>query len=143
METYGTGSAPQAGGNPASRVPRGFAEEILSLLGSLGRHFSAVTALAGEEAREAAELYIRLAVVLGAALLFAAFGYALFLFFVTFALAFLLGVPWAWVLLGLALLHFVIAGLCAFHVKTHWQTPIFTATKTEIGRDLDALKPKA
>jgi len=113
------------------------------LLGSLGRHFSAVTALAGEEAREAAELYIRLAVVLGAALFFAAFGYALSLLFVTFVLAFLLNGAWGWVLAGLALLHFLLAGVCAFHVKTHWRTPIFPATKTEIARDLDALRPKA
>ena len=112
----------------------------LSLLGSFGRYFESIGALAGEEAREASELFLRLAVMLAAALFFAAFGYVLLLLFAAFLIAAIFHVAWIWILLGLTALHFLVAAVCAFHVRNHWRTPVFSATRSEISRDLDALR---
>ena len=120
--------------------PRGLIDGLLSLFGSFGRYFEAIGALAGEEAREAGELFLRLAVMLAAALFFAAFGYVLLLFFVAFLVAAVFHVSWIWILLGLTALHFLGAIICAVHVKNHWRTPVFPATRSEISRDLDALR---
>jgi uncharacterized membrane protein YqjE len=113
---------------------------LLSLLGSFGRHFEALSALAGEEAREAGALYLRLAVMLAAAVFFAAFGYVILLLFAAFLISTVFHVSWIWILLGFTVLHFLGAVLCATHVKNHWRTPVFSATKSELSRDLDALK---
>ena len=127
------------GGRPVPE-PRGLIDGLLSLFGSFGRYFEAIGALAGEEAREAGELFLRLAVMLAAALFFAAFGYVLLLFFVAFLVAAVFHVSWIWILLGLTALHFLVAIICAVHVKNHWRTPVFPATRSEISRDLDALR---
>lgn len=114
--------------------------EFLRLVGSLGRHFEALSNLAGEEAREAGALALRLAVMLFAAVFFAVFGYVLALIAAAFLIAAVFHVSWLWILPGLALLHGFVAFLCANHVRTHWRTPIFPATKSEIARDLEALR---
>jgi len=114
--------------------------ELLSLFGSFGRYFEALGALVGEEAREAGALYLRLAVMLAAALFFAAFGYVLLLLFAAFLIALVFHVAWIWILLGFTVLHLLGAFLCASHVRNHWRTPVFSATKGEISRDLESLK---
>ena len=113
---------------------------LLSLFASFGQYFEAIGALAGEEAREAGELYLRLAVLLAAALFFAAFGYVLLLLFAAFLIATVFHVSWMWILLGFTILHFLVAVFCAVQVKCHWRTPVFPATKSEISRDLETLK---
>lgn len=139
METTGNTGGPVSGGRP-SAATRGLVAELLSLFGSCGRYLQAIGALAGEEAREAGELYLRLAVMLAAALFFAAFGYILLLLFAAFLIATVFHVAWIWILLGFTLLHIAVAVLCATHVKNHWRTPVFSATKGEISRDLDNLR---
>ena len=120
--------------------PRGLIDGLLSLFGSFGQYFEAIGALAGEEAREATAVFLRLAVMLAAALFFAAFGYVLLLLFAAFLIATLFHVSWIWILLGFTVLHFLVAVVCAFHVKNHWRTPVFPATRSEISRDLDAMR---
>ena len=142
MDTNGTaiGQANPSGTGP--RDPRGLVDELLSLIGSLGRHVQALGALAGEEAGEAAALYVRLAVLVAAALFFAAFGYIIFLIFVAFLIAAVFHVAWIWILLGLAVLHLLAFLLCAGHVWRHWRTPVFTATRGEVARDLELLSSR-
>lgn len=135
----GHSGGPVPGAQPASG-PRGLLDVVLSLFGSFGRYFESIAALAGEEAREAAALYLRLAVMLAAALFFAAFGYILFLLFAAFLLATVFTISWIWILLGFTVLHLLVAFLCATHVKNHWRTPVFSATKNEISRDLNDLR---
>ena len=113
---------------------------LLSLFASFGQYFEAIGALAGEEAREAGELCLRLAALLAAAVFFAAFGYVLLLFFSAFLIAAVFHVSWMWILLGFTAIHFLAAVVCAVQVKIHWRTPVFPATKSEISRDLEALK---
>jgi uncharacterized membrane protein YqjE len=139
LETTGHTGGSVTGGRPVSG-PRGLIDVSLSLVGSFGRYFESIGALAGEEAREASELFLRLAVLLAAALFFVAFGYVLLLLFAAFLIATVFHVGWIWILLGLTVLHFLAAVVCAFHVKNHWRTPVFSATRSEISRDLDALR---
>ncbi len=120
---------------------RGLTAGLLSFWGSAGRHVMAVVELAGIEGKEAAGLYVRLAVMLIAALIFLVFGYFLMLLFVVFLIGTLFGLAWFWIFLGLlALLHFLVAFLCATHVKRHLKTPVFAATSAEIRKDLESLK---
>jgi uncharacterized membrane protein YqjE len=126
-------------GSPAAG-PEGIAAAAMRLFGSLTRHLQALLALAGLETREAALLYVRLAIVLGAALFFAAFGYVFTLLFVAFALDRLLRVDWMWIALGFAVLHLAAAAIGAFYVKKHCRTPIFRATAEEIRKDVAALR---
>lgn len=114
--------------------------EILSLWGSAGRHIQALVELAGLEGREALALYLRLAVMLVAALIFLVFGYVLILLFFAFLIAHLFGISWIWITLALALIHFLVTFLCATHVRTHMRSPVFAATSAELRRDFEALK---
>ncbi len=124
----------------SAQTPRGLMVEVLSLWGSAGRHIQALLELAGLEGREALALYVRLAVMLVAALIFLVFGYVLALLFFAFLIAHLFGISWIWITLGLAVLHFLVTFLCASHVRTHMRSPVFTATSAELRRDFEALK---
>lgn len=139
METTGTSSGTRPKPLPEDSS-RGLTAELLRLTGSLGRHFEALGALAGEEAREAGALLLRLAVMLFAALFFAVFGYVLAVISAAFLIAAVFHISWLWILPAFVLLHVVLAFFCAYHVKSHWRTPLFPATKNEISRDLDALR---
>ncbi|MEX1119152.1 MAG: phage holin family protein [Terrimicrobiaceae bacterium] len=119
---------------------RGLTAGFLSFWGSAGRHVLAVVELAGIESKEAIALYVRLAVMLVAALIFLIFGYFLALLFVVFLIATIFGISWLWIFLGLALLHFLLAFVCATHVRTHLKTPVFASTSAEIRKDLESLK---
>jgi uncharacterized membrane protein YqjE len=139
LETTGSSSGNVPNARPGG-PPRGLLAELLSLVGSMGRHAESLGALAGEEAREAGALWLRLAVMLFAALFFAAFGYVLLFLSVAFLIAAVFHVSWVWILPGFVLLHLLLVFLCANHVRVHWRTPIFPVTKEEISRDLDALR---
>jgi len=126
---------------PASQAaPGGIAGDTLRALGSFVRHIQALGALAGAESREALSLYIRLLIMLGAAVLFAAIGYVFGIVFLAFAVAAVFGIAWVWIALTLAALHLVMAGWCAVHVRDHYRTPVFAITSAEIKKDLEALR---
>ena len=113
--------------------------EAMRLLGSLGRHLQALFALIGIESREAVSLYVRLAVMLIAGLIFAVFGYIFVLLFVAFLLALVFGISWFWIALGFAVLHLGVAFFCGLHIRNHLGSPVFKETSAEIRKDLDAL----
>lgn len=125
---------------PNDRRARGLVGDLLSLGGSLGRHVQALVELAGVESREALALYLRLAVMLGAALVFLVFGYVLLLLFISFLCAAVFGISWVWISLALAVLHFLVAFVCANHVRTHMKSPVFESTRAELRRDFEQLK---
>lgn len=114
--------------------------EAMSLIGSFGRHAQALTALAKEEAGEALALYLRLTIMLAGGLILATFGYIFLVLFIAFLIAMLFNVSWVWILLGLMLLHFLGAFICANHVRSHWRTPVFTVTAAELKKDFESLK---
>lgn len=118
----------------------GAVAEVLRLFGSCMRHLQALAGLAAEEGRDAVALYVRLAIMLGAALVLGAFGYIFVLLTIAFAVEMLFGLSWVWILLALAVLHLLVAFLCALHVRTHFRTPVFRSTAEEIRKDFDSIK---
>lgn len=127
-------------GQGASAPSGGIVPDGLRLVGSIVRHLQSLGALAGAESRDAVALYVRLAIMLGAAVVFMGIAYFSMLFFLAFAIAALFGIAWVWITLGLALFHLLIAFLCALHVKTHFRTPVFSVTGAEIRKDLASLR---
>lgn len=127
---------------PASgpEAPRGLVAELSNFAGSLGRHLESLFTLAGLEAREAAGIYLRIAIVLAAALLFLLLGYILTLFFVAYLMVAVLHFDGLWVSLGFAVFHLASAALCAWYVKSNFSAPVFAATSQELKKDFDALK---
>jgi uncharacterized membrane protein YqjE len=133
---------PETGKSAKREEPRGLVAELLSLLGSFARHIQALSALAGEESREALALGVRLGVMLLAALFFAAFGYVLLILAVAFFAAHVLGISWLWILGAFTLVHLLLAYICANHVRRHARTPIFETTRREISVDLESLRKR-
>lgn len=127
---------------PASgpEAPRGLVAELSNFAGSLGRHLESLFSLAGLEAKEAAGIYLRIAIVLAAALLFLFLGYILTLFFVAYLLVAVLRFDGLWVSLGFAVFHLAGAGLCGWYVKSNLGVPVFASTSEELKKDFDALK---
>lgn len=121
-------------------APQGVIPELLRFAGSAGRHVQGLLQLASLETKEAALVGLRLLVLLVAAVVCVAFGYLLSLFFVAFLLAFVFGISWIWISLGLALLHFAVVAFCAIYAKSYLRTPVFKATAVELQRDFEALR---
>lgn len=126
-------------GEPINSGNQGLVTEAIRFFGSFSRHIQALAGLAGSETKEALGLYVRLAVMLVGALVFALFAYIFFLLTVAFGIALLFKISWVWIALGLTLLHALVAFVCANHVKTHFRTPIFTTTSAELRKDFAAL----
>lgn len=127
----------------ASGAERGVSAEALRFLGSITRHLQALIGLAGLEGREAAGLYLRGGVAVGAAVVLVFFGYVFTLLFVAFALDYFARVPWVWIALGYAVLHFFGAVIAFNYARARFRTPVFRATSEEIRRDVAALRPAA
>ena len=142
MPEKGSIDFPKPANSAGRNESRGVVAELLSLLGSFARHIQALGSLAGEESREALALGLRLGVMFLAALFFAAFGYVLLLLAVAFFAAHVLGISWLWILAVFTLLHFLLAYVCANHVRTHARTPIFETTRREISTDLESLRKR-
>ena len=127
---------------PASRqeAQGGLVASLLGFSSSLGRHLLAIMALAGLETREAAAVYLRVAAVFIAGLVFAVLGYVLVLFFLAFLLAAAFGISWIWIALAFAVFHLGAAVLCALYVRSNVAAPVFAGTASELKKDLEALK---
>jgi uncharacterized membrane protein YqjE len=121
-------------------TPPGALPEVLRFAGTFGRHVQGLVQLASIEGKEAAMVGVRLLALLIASIVLAIFGYVLILLFIAFLLAIVFGVSWLWISLGLALLHFVGLGICAFLIVKSLRSPFFRATAAELRRDFDALK---
>lgn len=129
------------GPDDASADPglNGVSVAFMRLTGSCMQHLQSLGALAELEAKEAAFHFLRIAVMVGAALFFAAFGYVFLLLFVAFVIAALAGVSWIWISLGIALLHFLLMLLAASYVKRNWKQPIFQTLAAELKKDAAAM----
>ena len=124
----------------ARETPHGVIPELLRCAGSAGKHFQGLLQLATLETKEAALVGIRLVALLIASVVFAIFGYVLALFFVAFLLAFVFGISWIWISLGLAVLHLVGVAICALVAMHYLRNPFFKATMAELQSDFEALK---
>jgi uncharacterized membrane protein YqjE len=125
---------------PPPATQKGVAAEAMRLFGSVTQHLQSLAALAGYEGREAVALYVKLAIVLGAGLFLAAFGYIFILLFLAFAIATLFHADWIWISLGFALLHLLGALIAGLYVRKHYRTPVFRGTAAEVRKDVAALR---
>lgn len=125
---------------PPPPAQKGIAAEAMRLLGSLTQHLQSLATLAGVEGREAVALYVRLAIVLGVALFFGAFGYIFVMLFLVFLIAGLFAVPWIWIFLGFAALHLLGSLIAGLYLKANFRTPVFRATAEEIRKDVATLR---
>jgi uncharacterized membrane protein YqjE len=125
---------------PSHPETTGLVAVAMRLFGSVTLHLQALATLAGYEGREAVALYVRLAIVLGAGLFLAAFGYIFILLFIAFGLATLFAVPWLWISLGFAAFHLLGALIAGIYVKKNYRTPVFRGTAEEIRKDVSSLR---
>ena len=121
-------------------TPRGALPELLRFAGTFGQHIQGLIQLASLETKEAAMVGVKLLALAITSIVLLVFGYVLILLFIAFLLAIVFGVSWIWICLGLAVLHFVGVGICAFLVMKSLRSPVFKATATELKRDFETLK---
>jgi uncharacterized membrane protein YqjE len=121
-------------------TPRGALPELLRFAGTFGQHIQALIQLASLESKEAALLGVRLLALVVTSVVLLVFGYVLILLFIAFLLAIVFGVSWIWISLGLAVLHLIGVGICAFLVMKSLRSPVFRATAAELKRDFETLK---
>lgn len=95
------------------------------------------------EAKEAGEVYLRVAVFLFFAVFFLAFGYVFLILAVVFLIHFLLGVEWVWIVLLMAVAHGALVALCLFAARHYFRTPVFEHTAAELRKDSAALRGQA
>jgi uncharacterized membrane protein YqjE len=62
---------------------------------------------------------------------------------VVFLAAQILGISWLAIFSALTIIHGLAAYLCARHVRDYSRSPLFTITRREITRDLEALQKNA
>ena len=132
-----TGTTHPQGERPAPES--GLSGHLLSLLASLSGYFRARAELAGIEGKEAAAVYLKVAVVLIAAIGLLAFGYAFLWIGIVALLSTFLYVHWGWLVLGVALLHLVGCAGCALAIVRLWKKPVFTGTLAEFRKDQEWL----
>jgi len=116
----------------------------LALTSAFLEYLKARLQLAGLEGKEASVHYLIILALLIGALIVVVFGYFFFWLAVAFliAMAFGGGNAWAWVTLGIALLHFGLAGAALFMAKGRFAEPMFAATINEFTKDQEWLKSK-
>ena len=139
MASATTNTAPNAGTSPSGSGQGGIFAAALRYLGSISRHLAALAGLAQIEVKEAATIYLKVAVFIIIGLIAGVFGYIFFILFLAFLIGSLFGVSWVWIALGLALLHLAVAAICAWNVREGLTTPTFSATAAEVRKDIENL----
>jgi uncharacterized membrane protein YqjE len=131
---------------PGDPLPEneGLNNHLRALAASAAAYFSARLQLAGLESREAAGHYLKILGWLVLALFGFVFGYIFFWLSAVFILHYLLKVEWFWIMLGVAILHFILAAVGIFAAKVKFPKAVFTATIAEFKKDQTWLNtPKA
>ena len=118
----------------------GLMPSVTALLGSVMGYLRARLELAGIEGREAVALYLKIAILLVAALLLLAFGYAFLWIGALALLASVCTFHWAWLVLGIAVLHCAGVAACIWGVRRLWKKEVFSATLEEFRKDQQWLK---
>lgn len=124
---------------PGETEEHGLSSHLLAFLASGLGYFRARLELAGIEGKEAAQIYLKVALLLVACLVLFAFGYA-FLWIGAIALiAGALHFHWGWIVLLVAVLHFAGVAGSAWGILTLWKKRTFTATLEEFRKDQEWL----
>lgn len=117
--------------------------EHLSEFSAAGlEYLQARLALAGIEGKEALLHFGIIVGLLAAAVSVIVFGYLFLCIAVTVLLADALHISPGWVILGLAVLHFLVAGGAVLFAIMKLKRPVFEATLAEFKKDQQWLSPK-
>jgi uncharacterized membrane protein YqjE len=124
--------------NPAGRA--GLLENLLALVSALAAFFESRFALLAEESKAAAVQVLILVGCLIFALLLSALGYVFLITGVIAGLAHLAGIPWPWIALAAAAVHFIIALVLLLVARSRITKPLFRTTLAELKKDREWLK---
>ena len=122
-----------------SAADAGISAHLLAFFAALAGYFRARMELAGIEGKEAAAIYLKVAVLLVCALGALAFGYAFFWIGLIAGIAAHSHLHWGWLVLGVGVLHLLGAMGCAGAICWFWKKPVFTATLEEFRKDQEWL----
>ena len=120
---------------PAGAHSGGLLDHLRELLAAGLEYLQARLALVGIEAKEALLHFALIIGLLVAAVTVILFGYLFLCIALTLLVAQLLGISPGWVILALALLHFVVAAGSVFFAVVRLKTAVFAATLAELKKD--------
>ena len=120
---------------PAGAHSGGLLAHLRELLAAGLEYLQARLALVGIEAKEALLHFALIIGLLVAAVTVILFGYLFLCIALTLIIAQLLGISPGWVILALALLHFVVAAGSVFFAVVRLKTAVFAATLAELKKD--------
>ncbi|MEO8439647.1 MAG: phage holin family protein [Spartobacteria bacterium] len=124
--------------NPAGHA--GLRQNAKSLIASLTQFVESRVKLAAQESKSAVRYLVTMLVCVVAALVLTLLGFVFLMVFAVVGIAYLLGVWWIWVVLGLALLLFAIALLCLIIARGNLKHPFLRDTTTVLKEDTEWLK---
>jgi uncharacterized membrane protein YqjE len=120
---------------PAGGHSGGLLDHLRELFAAGLEYLQARVALAGIEAKEALLHFALIVGLLVVAVAVIVFGYLFLCIAVTLLVAQFLNISPGWVILGVALLHFVVAAGSAVLAVTRLRTAVFSATLEELKKD--------
>ncbi|MEI7958810.1 MAG: phage holin family protein [Verrucomicrobiota bacterium] len=125
-------------GRPATEA--GLSGHLLALLASLAGYLRARLELAGIEGKDAAGIYLKVAIILVMVATFLVFGYAFLWIGLIALIAAFAHVDWGWLVLAAGVLHLLGALGGGWAVLMLWKKPVFAATLEEFRKDQEWLK---
>jgi len=129
--------------SPPSRNPAGHSgllDNALALISAFAEFFEIRFTLIAQESKSAVlQIAILVGCVIGA-LALCVMGYVFLIISAVMGLAHLLGISWPWVVLIVALLHFIIAGALLLVGRSRITKPMFPDTRDELKKDREWLK---
>ncbi len=117
----------------------GLSSHLPAFISSLLGYFRARVELAGIEGREAVGIFLKAALLLAAALLLLAFGYAFLWIGLIGLIATAAHVFWGWIVLAVAVLHFLGVAGTLWGASRLGKKPVFKATLEEFRKDQEWL----
>ncbi len=124
--------------NPAGHA--GLFNSFLALLNSLAEFGASRFALFAKESKAAFAQVLVVIACLVAALIFFTLGYLFLVGCLVVMVAGLAHLPWIWVAMAAALLHFVLAGICLIVARTRVTSAPFREFSSELKKDREWLK---
>ena len=124
--------------NPAGHA--GLRQNLKSLVASFTEFVESRWKLAARESGASLRRIVTMAICAVIALVLSLLGFVFLMVFAIVGIAHLLGVWWAWVALGLALLLFAIALFCLVVARSQMKHPIFHDTRVVLKEDTEWLK---
>lgn len=118
----------------------GLLSSLLALVGALASFIESRLGLFATESKAALAQLLMLIVCVIGALLFFAIGYIFLMASAVVWLARIAGVPWWWIALAAAGLHFLVALILLLVAKAWTARPLFPATTAELEKDRQWLK---